>query len=157
MTLDKHSFAGATIDLSAPMLTLRVAWKEVKHIVSRSCRAWQRCRVPRPRMRTFRVTRSFQSLLGQFCDPRNVNPRALQIYKKQHVAGHQPSHKDLGRGNVGPCEQREVDPNEFCPGGPAFALRRRRYTVTTQHVADRLIRDLMSQIGERPDDPIIAP
>jgi hypothetical protein len=37
MTLDKHSFAGATIDLSAPTLTLRtggarVAWKEVKYI-----------------------------------------------------------------------------------------------------------------------------
>jgi hypothetical protein len=30
---------GATIDLSAPMLTLRVAWKEVKDIVSRFCRA----------------------------------------------------------------------------------------------------------------------
>jgi hypothetical protein len=41
MTLDKHSFAGATIDLSAPTLTLRtggarVAWKEVKYIVARS-------------------------------------------------------------------------------------------------------------------------
>ena len=44
----------------------RVAWTEVKYIVSRSCRAWQRCRVPRPRMLTFRVTRSFQGLLGQF-------------------------------------------------------------------------------------------
>jgi len=71
MTLDKHSFAGATIDLSAPTLTLRkggarVAWKEVKYIVSRSCRAQQRCRVPRPRMHTFRVTRSFQGFLGQF-------------------------------------------------------------------------------------------
>jgi hypothetical protein len=71
MTLDKHSFAGATIDLSAPTLTLRtggarVAWKEVKYIVSRSCRAWQRCREPRPRMRTFRVTRSFQGLSDQF-------------------------------------------------------------------------------------------
>jgi len=41
--------------------------------------------------------------------------------------------------------------------GPAFALRRRRYTPTAQDVADRLIRDLMSQIGESPDDPIIAP
>jgi hypothetical protein len=71
MTLDKHSFVGVTIDLSAPTLTLstggaRVAWKEVKHIVSRSCRAQQRCRIPRPRMRTFRVTRRFQGLLGQF-------------------------------------------------------------------------------------------
>jgi hypothetical protein len=71
MTLDEHSFAGATIDLSAPTLTLRtggarVAWTEVTYIVSRSCRAQQRCRVPRPCMRTFRVTRSFQGLLGQF-------------------------------------------------------------------------------------------
>jgi hypothetical protein len=44
MALDKRSFAGATIDLSAPTLTLRtggdgVAWKGVKYIVSRSCRA----------------------------------------------------------------------------------------------------------------------
>jgi hypothetical protein len=58
MTLDKRSFAGATIDLSTPTLTLRtggarVALKEVKYIVSRCCRAWQRCRVPRPRIRTF--------------------------------------------------------------------------------------------------------
>jgi hypothetical protein len=50
-----------------------------------------------------------------------------------------------------------VDPNEFCPRGPAFALRRRRYTLTAQHVADRLIRDIMSQIAESSDDPIIAP
>jgi len=40
--MSEHSFAGATIDLSAPTLTLRtggarVAWKEVKCIVSRSC------------------------------------------------------------------------------------------------------------------------
>ena len=39
MTFDKRSFAGATIDLSAPTLTLstgeaRVAWKEVKHIAA---------------------------------------------------------------------------------------------------------------------------
>ena len=71
MTLNKRSFAGATIDLSAPTLTLRLgrawgAWKEVKYIVSRFCRAQQRCREPHPRMRTFRVTRSFQGLLGQF-------------------------------------------------------------------------------------------
>ena len=47
------------------------------------------------------------------------------MYKKQHVAGYQSSHEDLGRGNVGPGEQREVGPNEFCPGGPAFVIRGR--------------------------------
>jgi hypothetical protein len=29
--------------------------------------------------------------------------------------------------------------------------------VTAQHIADRLIGDVISQIGERPDNPVIAP
>jgi hypothetical protein len=71
MTFDKYSFFGATIELSAPTLKLRtggarVAWKEVKYIVSRSCGAYQSSRLPRPRMLTFRIAGSFQGLLGQF-------------------------------------------------------------------------------------------
>jgi hypothetical protein len=71
MTFDKHSFSGATIELSAPTLKLRtggprVAWKEAKYIVPRPCRARQSGRLPRPCMRTFRVTGSFQGLPGQF-------------------------------------------------------------------------------------------
>jgi hypothetical protein len=104
-------------------------------------------------MRTFRVAGNFQGLLGQFV----ILEMSIVELSKYIKNSHESSHKDLGRGNVSPCEQREVDANEFCPRGPAFALRRRRYAVTTQHVADCLIRDLMSQIGERPDDPIIAP
>ena len=69
-------------------------------------------------MRAFRVTRSFQGLLGQFVILEMSILELSKYIKKQHVAGHQSSHKDLGRGNVRPCEQREVDPNEFCPGGP---------------------------------------
>jgi hypothetical protein len=158
MTFDKHSFVGATIGLSAPTLKLRtggtwVAWKEVKYIVPRSCRAYQSGRVPRPRMRTFRFTGSFQGLLGQFV----ILEMSIVELSKYIKNSHESSHKDLGRGNVSPCEQREVDANEFCPRGPAFALRRRRYTVTAQNITDRLIGDFMSQIGERPDDPIIAP
>jgi hypothetical protein len=65
-TFDKHSFVGATIDLSASTLELRtggagVAWKWVKYIVSRSCRAYRSSRA----IRTLRVADSFQGLLAQ--------------------------------------------------------------------------------------------
>jgi hypothetical protein len=47
--------------------------------------------------------------------------------------------------------------NEFCPGCRPLALRRRRYAVTAQNIADRLIGNKISQVGERPDNPVIAP
>jgi hypothetical protein len=51
-----------------------------------------------------------------------------------------------------------VGPNGFRPSGRTFALRRRRrYTVAAQHIADHLIGDMISQFGERPDNPVIAP
>jgi len=37
------------------------------------------------------------------------------------------------------------------------ALRYRRQTVALQDIADRLIADLIPQIGQRPGDPVIAP
>jgi hypothetical protein len=38
-----------------------------------------------------------------------------------------------------------------------YALWRRRYVVAAQNITDRLIGDVISQIGERPDNPVIAP
>ena len=38
-----------------------------------------------------------------------------------------------------------------------LALGRRRQSVTLQDIADRLIADIMSQIRQRPGDPVIAP
>ena len=35
-------------------------------------------------------------------------------------------------------------------------LRRRRYAVTAQNIAERLIGDMISQIGERADNPVVA-
>ena len=43
-----------------------------------------------------------------------------------------------------------VGPNEFRPGGRTSALGCGRYTVATQHIADCLIGDMISQIGEAP-------
>ena len=48
-------------------------------------------------------------------------------------------------------------PNENRPRGRALALRRRRQAVTPQDIADRLIGYLVTQIGQRPRDPVVAP
>ena len=50
-----------------------------------------------------------------------------------------------------------MNPNEFRPVGRMFARRRGRYTVATQHIADRLIGDMISQIGERSENSVITP
>src|SRR5450830_179240 len=91
-------------------------------------------------------------------DPGDVHLAALEMDEKQHVVGHQSSQReDLHREKVGPRQHRQVSPNECRPGGRVLALRRGRQTVTAQNIADRLIRYLMPQIGQRPHDPIIAP
>jgi hypothetical protein len=78
--------------------------------------------------------------------------------EEQHVVGHQPTQREHLRGEkVGPRQQRQVDANEGLPCGRALALRCRRQTVALQDVADRLIADLIPQIGQRPSDPVITP
>jgi hypothetical protein len=41
--------------------------------------------------------------------------------------------------------------------GDALALRCGRQSVALQHIANRLIADLIPQIGQRPRNPVIAP
>src|SRR5262249_16252172 len=50
-----------------------------------------------------------------------------------------------------------MDPNESRPGCRALALRRGQQSVALQDIADGLIADLVSQIGQRPDDTVITP
>src|SRR5450830_244764 len=91
-------------------------------------------------------------------DPGNVHLAALEVNEKQHVVGHQSAQReDLRREEVGPRQHRQVSQNECRPGGRVLALRRGRQTVALQNIADRLIRDLMPQIGQRPHNPIITP
>src|SRR5205814_5452824 len=49
------------------------------------------------------------------------------------------------------------DPNEGRPCGRGLALRRRRQRVTLQNIADRLIGNLIPEIGQRACNPVIAP
>jgi hypothetical protein len=91
-------------------------------------------------------------------DPGDVHPAALEMDEKQHVVGHQPAQREHLRGEeVGPDQQRQVDPDECRPSCRALAFWCRRQAMTLQDVADRLIADLVPQIGQRPHNPVIAP
>src|SRR5580700_3117558 len=63
----------------------------------------------------------------------------------------------LRREEVGPRQQRQVGPNEGRPGGRVAALRRRRQSVAVQNIANRLIGDLIPEIGQGAHNPVIAP
>ena len=66
------------------------------------------------------------------------DPAALEMDEKQHIVGHQPAQREHLRGEeVGPDQQRQVDPDECRPGCRALALRCGRQTMTLQDVADR--------------------
>jgi hypothetical protein len=78
--------------------------------------------------------------------------------EKQHVIGHQVVQRQHLRGQeVGSSQRRQIDPNESRPGCRAFALWRGRQSVALQDIADRLIADLVPQIGQRPRNPVITP
>jgi hypothetical protein len=68
--------------------------------------------------------------------------------EEEHIAGHQsPQREDLYREKVSSSQHGEVSPNEFCPRRRSLALRRRWYAVTPQNIADRLIGNLVTEIG----------
>src|SRR5271169_3243372 len=50
-----------------------------------------------------------------------------------------------------------MGPNEDRPCGRALALRGRQQTMPLQNITDRLIADLIPQIGHCPRNPVIAP
>jgi hypothetical protein len=68
----------------------------------------------------------------------NVNPAALEMDEEEHIVGHRASpREDLHHEEVRARQQREVSSNEFRRGCGPLALRRRRYAVTAQNIADR--------------------
>jgi len=100
----------------------------------------------------------FHPLLGRMGgDPSDLYPAARKMDEKQHIVRYQSMQReDLHGEEIRPRQHREVSPNEGRPGRRVLALWRRRYPVTTQNVANRLVRNLMPQIGECPNDPVIA-
>jgi hypothetical protein len=71
---------------------------------------------------------------------------ALEMNEERHIVSHQsPQREDLHCEKVSSHQHREMSPNEFCPCGRSSALRRRRYAVAPQNIADRF--------DPKPDDP----
>src|SRR5262245_8729292 len=91
-------------------------------------------------------------------DSGDIYPAAFKMDEKQHVVGRQPAQRQhLRREKVGPRQQRQVGPNEGLPCGRALALRCRRQSVTSQNISHRLIGNLIPEIGQGADNPVIAP
>jgi hypothetical protein len=86
---------------------------------------------------------------------RQCQPCALEMDEEEHVGGHQARpREDLRCEEVGARQQREASSTEFCPGRHPLPAPP---AVTAQYVADRLIGDLISQVGERADNPVTTP
>ena len=77
---------------------------------------------------------------------------AAQHQSLLHFVGQSPWSDEKVLAKVG-----EMSPNEFCPCGRSPPLRRRRYAASRQNIADRLIRNLVAEIGQCPSDAVIAP
>src|ERR1700756_4043918 len=91
-------------------------------------------------------------------DPGNLYPPAREMDEKQHIVSYQSMRcEDLHREKIRPGQHREMSPNEGRPGRRVLSLRRKRYAMTTRNIADRLVRNLRPQIGECPNNPVVAP
>ena len=83
---------------------------------------------------------------------------ALQVDEEQDLKRHQSAQGEhLDAEEVGSGEHRQVRADEGCPGRSTVALWSWRHTVAPQNVANRLIRDIVAEVGQGADDSIIAP
>jgi hypothetical protein len=90
-------------------------------------------------------------LVWMIGDPDNLSPATLETDEEEHVIGHQASPSDdLHRKEIGAGRHHKGSPNEFCRRRRPPALQRRRYAMTVENVADRLIGDMISQVRTRP-------
>jgi hypothetical protein len=97
-------------------------------------------------------------LIGMNSDAGDVHPAALEVDEEQDVVGHQTTQRqDLGSKEVATGQQRQVGPDEGRPASRPLALRRRWQTVASQDITNRLIANLVPQIGQRPRNTVIAP
>ena len=64
---------------------------------------------------------------------------------------------DFDRGEVDAGQHIPVRLDECSPGGLSLAIRRGLNAVTLENIADRLIGDLVPQIGQGTLDTVVAP
>src|SRR5215472_9007137 len=91
-------------------------------------------------------------------DPSQANTATLQVNEEQHVVGHQAApaqHFDGEEIDAG--QYRHMRLNEFLPARALASFWCRCDAMPLQHVAHGLVRNLIAEIGERTDDPGVAP
>src|SRR5215510_16450916 len=81
-----------------------------------------------------------------------------QMDEEEDVIGHQAAQcPDLRSEEVGRHQHLHVRADELLPRRGFFSLRRWGNAVALQDVADGLITDRQAQVGQRADNPIVAP
>jgi len=91
-------------------------------------------------------------------DTRHADAAAFQMNEKQHIVSHQaPPTQHFHAEEVCAGQDVPVSGNEILPRGRLASLRSRSHGVASQNVSHRLIRQAVTQIGQRSDDAIISP
>jgi hypothetical protein len=81
-----------------------------------------------------------------------------QMEKEQHVVRDQPTPgPHLGGKKISRDPHVHMHADELVPCRGLLALRSRWNAMALEDVADRLVADRVSQVGQCPDDPILAP
>jgi len=86
------------------------------------------------------------------------NTPGVEVEKEEDVVGNKTTPgQDLNGEEVCSGKDGHMGADEFLPTRVLAALRRWRDAMTLQNVSDRLIRDLMAEVGESASDAIVTP
>ena len=96
--------------------------------------------------------------VGKGCDAAEDDSASLQVKKEQDVEGGQAGGRpDFCGEEVGGPKHVLLTPNKLGPRGVTIAFGCRTRAVSLENIADGLIGNAMTQIGQCADDAVIAP
>jgi len=96
--------------------------------------------------------------LGIGCHTAQHDLARLQMNEEQDVEGGQPTGgPDFGGEEIGGPKHLLVTTNELGPSSVPFALWSASQTVPLENIADGLVGNTVTQVGQSPDDAIITP
>ena len=89
-------------------------------------------------------------------DSRQTNPPALQVNKEKDVVGYQAAPRQhFDREEIDTRHHGHVASNELLPGCILAALGCRSETMPSEHVSDGLVRNVVAQIRQGTDNPVV--
>jgi hypothetical protein len=91
------------------------------------------------------------------CDPSEGDPPALQVEKEQHVIRDEAtSGQDFDGEEIRAGKNCHMRGDEILLDGILAAFGRRSDAVSFENVSDCLIRNVVTEVGQRPGNPIVA-